>query len=101
MKAVAVGSLGNHLKASPSQSPRVVKEWLELQMVRGTEAPLVALSIGEDAEEFARVWDEAQQALAKNAVASVDNLVKWVSTHEEDPTTTLGTCRYCSNEGAM
>lgn len=51
-------------------------------MVRGTEAALEALTIGEDAEEFARVWDEAQQALAKNAVASVDNLVKWVSTHE-------------------
>ena len=51
-------------------------------MVRGTEAALEALTIGKDAEEFARVWDEAQQALAKNAVASVENLVKWVSTHE-------------------
>ena len=60
-------------RASASPSSQVLKQWLGLQVVRGTEAALEALTIGEDAEEFARVWDEAQQALAKNAVASVDS----------------------------
>ena len=38
---------------------------------------------GEDAEEFAPVLHEAQQDLAKGAVASIDNLVEWVSTARE------------------
>ena len=83
VKAVAVGSLGNHLKASSSLSSPVLKQWLELQEDRGAEAAWEALANGEDAEEFARVWDEAQQDLAKGAVASVDNLVEWVATARE------------------
>ena len=44
---------------------------------------LEAMANGEDAEEIARIWDEAQQDLANGAVASVDNLVEWVSTARE------------------
>ena len=35
------------------------------------------------AEEFARIWDEAKQDLAKGAVASVGNMVEWVITARE------------------
>ena len=83
VKAVAVGSLGNHLKASTSLSSPVLKQWLELREDRGTEAAFEALANGENSEEFAQVWDEAQRDLANGAVASVDNLVEWVSTARE------------------
>ena len=83
VKAVAVGSLGNHLKASASLSSPVLKQWLELREDRGTEAAFEALANGENSEEFAQVWDEAQRDLANGAVASVDNLVEWVSTARE------------------
>ena len=83
VKAVAVGSLGNHLKASTAVSSPLLQKWLALQEDRGTEAAFEALANSEDAEEFARLWDEAQQDLANGAVASVDNLVEWVSTARE------------------
>lgn len=79
VKAVAVGSLGNHLKASTAVSSPLLQKWLALQEDRGTEAAFEALANSEDAEEFARLWDEAQQDLANGAVASVDNLVDFVS----------------------
>ena len=83
VKAVAVGSLGNHLKASASLSSPVLKQWLELQHDRGAEAAFESLANSEDGEEFARAWDEAQRDLENGAVASVDNLVEWVSTARE------------------
>ena len=58
----------------------MLKQWLGLQVVRGTEAALEALTIGEVNEEFARVLHEAQHDLAKGAVASFYNLVDVVST---------------------
>ena len=47
----------------------MLKQWLELQEVRGNEAAFEALATSEDAEEFARVGDEAQQDLAKGTPA--------------------------------
>ena len=83
VKAVAVGSLGNHLKASTALSSPLFKKLLALMEDRGTDAAWESLANGDEAEEFAQVWDEAQQDLAKGAVASVDNLVEWVSTARE------------------
>ena len=79
VKAVPVGSLGAYLKASASLCSPVLKEWFELQHDRGTEAAFEALANSEFGEEFARAWDEAQQDLENGAVASVDNLVEFVS----------------------
>ena len=79
LKGVPVGSLGSYLKASASLSSPVLQKWLVLQEDRGTEAAFEVLANSDDAEEFARVWDEAQADLANGAVASVDNLVDFVS----------------------
>jgi hypothetical protein len=79
LKAVPVGSLGAYLKASASLCSPVLKEWFELQHDRGTEAAFEALANSEFGEEFARAWDEAQRDLENGAVASVDNLVEFVS----------------------
>ena len=69
--------------ASDLRSSPVLKQWLELQEDYLTEAAFQAWANGENADDFAPVWDEAQQDLAKGAVASVDYLVEWVSTAGE------------------
>ena len=43
----------------------MLKQWLELQEVSGTKAAFEALANSQDAEEFARVGDEAKQVREK------------------------------------
>ena len=47
----------------------MLKQWLELQEVSGTKAAFEALANSQDAEEFARVGDEAQQDQSKGTPA--------------------------------
>ncbi len=61
--------------ASAAKASGVLTQWLELQHDRVAEAACKSLANSEEGEEFATNWDEAQQNLAKGAVASVDNLV--------------------------
>jgi hypothetical protein len=58
----------------------VLLQWLKLVEVSGTKAAFQALANEEDAEEFARVLDDAQRHLENSAVVSIDNLLEGVST---------------------
>ncbi len=83
VRAVPVGSLGGHLKASVALASPLFQRWLELREDRGEEAAWEALANGEDGEEFCQVWDECQRELQEGAVCSVNDLTGFVTAARE------------------
>jgi hypothetical protein len=84
VEAVAVGSLGGHLKASSALASPLMKEFLELREDRGADAAFEKLANNpEMGEEFCEVWDACQEELERGVVCSVDDLVAFVGASKE------------------
>lgn len=84
VEAVAVGSLGGYLKASSALASPLMKQFLELREVCGSDAAWEKLANDpETGEEFCALWDACQEELEDGVVCSVDDLVAFVGASKE------------------
>ena len=70
-----LSGLANHLRPSAAMSSPQVKRYIGLANQVGAEQAMNTLLMGEDAEQFAMLWEEAKADAENGAIATMDDLV--------------------------
>lgn len=83
--ATSLSSIASHLKTSVAMSsPPMIRYFESLAEHKGGAIGAFEDAInGDDGEEFAGCWDEAQEDIRKGCRCSVDDVVRMVSTAKE------------------